>query len=56
MRKGEGKRFERDKGTFAERVLPLITKEGVANTLDLKDRIEEACKVIRRWNGLPEAD
>lgn len=49
---GEGKRFERDKGAFAERVLPLITKEGMTATFDLKARLNEVCNAIKKWNGL----
>ncbi len=54
LRQGESKRFERDKGAFAEKVLPLVTKDEMANSLDLKMRMEEVCKAIRKWNGLSE--
>jgi hypothetical protein len=42
------KHYERDKRAFAERILPLITKEGMAATFDLKTRLDEVCNAIKK--------
>lgn len=55
IRTGEGRRFERDKGAFAETILPLITKEGMTGALDLKSRMCEVCNAIKKWNGLSDS-
>jgi putative ATP-dependent endonuclease of OLD family len=52
LNQGEGKRFERNKVLFAEMVISGMTKEGIAQVLDLADRCNEAVSAIRRWNGM----
>ncbi len=54
VQKDEGKKFERKKVLFAGRVLTQLTKEALAHTYDLKVRLDEVCKVIRKWNGISE--
>ncbi len=53
IKPGEGKRFERDKAGFAARMLPHLTRESLAQHLDLAERLDEVCAAIRRWNQLP---
>ena len=48
---GEGKRFERNKVLFAEKVIPVMNKDDL-NVLDLLAQTEQAIACIRRWNGM----
>ena len=52
VKPGEGKRFLRNKVLFAERVIPHITRDSLAQTLDLERKIKEAYDQILKWNGL----
>jgi putative ATP-dependent endonuclease of the OLD family len=47
---GEGDRFERRKPEFAARVRQALTKDGLSETFDLSDRLNEVCAKIREWN------
>jgi hypothetical protein len=47
---GEGERFERRKPGFAARVCQALTKDGLSETSDLPDRLNEVCAKIREWN------
>jgi putative ATP-dependent endonuclease of the OLD family len=49
---GAGKRFSRNKVLFAEAMLPSITKESFASSLDLVDRLRQAVSSIRKWNAI----
>jgi putative ATP-dependent endonuclease of the OLD family len=48
----EGERFVRNKVLFAEKVLPHITKDNLAEVLDLEDKISKAYRRILEWNGV----
>ena len=48
----EGKRFRRRKVFFAEQVCPYLEKDSLMRILDLNDRLDAACKLIRVWNRL----
>ena len=52
LKAGEGKRYERSKVAFARRICPLLTKENIASTLELGDRMDDVCERIRGWNHL----
>ena len=54
VQKGEAKKFERTKVLFTEKILPKLTKENLAQAYDLAERLDDVCRVIRRWNGLSE--
>ena len=45
-------RFIRSKPTFAAEVVPLLNLSMLENQLDLKERLDGMCAVIREWNGL----
>ena len=45
-------RFIRSKPTFAAEVVPLLDRSMLENQLDLKERLDGMCAVIREWNGL----
>jgi len=49
---GEGQKFLSNKVLFAERVCPLLTKDNLTSVLDIKERLDEVCNCIRRWNAL----
>ena len=49
----EESRFLRNKVLYAELVLPHLTVDNVAGSLDLKERLDEVCDRIRKWNKLP---
>lgn len=51
-REGEGRRLLRSKTQFAARSSTHITREDLAATLDLEERLTELCDAIRDWNGL----
>lgn len=51
IKPGEGKRFESNKVRYAARICPHITREGVAETLNLETQVSTAIKHIRVWNG-----
>lgn len=52
-RAGEGSRYKRNKVAFAERVIPLLTREGITVTYDLAERLDSVVSRIRQWNRLP---
>jgi putative ATP-dependent endonuclease of OLD family len=52
FKQGEGKKWEKQKVALSFSAGPLITREGLAGTLDLKERLDSVCATIRRWNGL----
>lgn len=47
-----GKKFLRNKNGFAEEVAALTTREMLAESLDLGQKLDALCDQIRRWNGL----
>lgn len=49
-----GKQFLRKKVLFAEQISPYLTKESLASTLDLPERLDQAVRMIRSWNRLGE--
>jgi hypothetical protein len=49
---GAGKRFSRNKVLFAEAMIPSITKESLASSLDLADRLHQVLSMIRKWNAI----
>lgn len=49
---GEGKKFDRNKVEFAASVCPMMTKDNLSNSLDLRDRLNEICSNIRKWNSI----
>ena len=51
IKAGEGKRFERKKTLFAERVSRHITLDNARSMLDLEKRMSEAVRRIRKWNA-----
>jgi putative ATP-dependent endonuclease of the OLD family len=55
IKKGEGKRFARNKVLFAETVLPHLTVENLQTVLDWKDKASDAVIRIQTWNGLVRA-
>ena len=52
IKKGEGKRFARNKVLFAETVLPHLTVEKLQTVLDWEDKASDALVRIQTWNGL----
>lgn len=54
LKKGEGKKYLRDKIAFAARALPHLQKDCLNGTLDLADHLGEVTNLIRKWNDLPE--
>jgi hypothetical protein len=56
MAPGEGKKFLRNKALFAEKMLPHITKEALAEALDLGTQLRRAGEFIRHWNGIVSND
>lgn len=48
---GRGERFSKNKVLFAERACAAMTEEDL-DRLDLRDRVAELCRAIRRWNQL----
>lgn len=50
FKKGEGVRYERNKVAFANKVIPLLKKENLDDTYDLKIRIESLVDTIDSWN------
>jgi len=49
---GAGRRFLSNKVLFAENMCRLLQSEHLDGILDLRQRLNEACKRIRSWNGL----
>ena len=48
----EGERYTREKPLKAEQIIPHMTKENIRSVLDMAERLEEICKIIRRWNKI----
>jgi len=53
LKEGEGKRYERNKVLFAERMVPALSKQDLESLPDLRDKLTDTCNRIRTWNGLP---
>lgn len=51
FKKGAGISYERNKVAFAEKIIPHLHKEDLENTHDLKPKIKELIKSIRKWNS-----
>jgi putative ATP-dependent endonuclease of OLD family len=49
---GAGKKFERKKVLFAEAVIPTLTRQSLAECMDLESRLSEVISRIKAWNGL----
>ncbi len=52
VKRGEGERFSRRKVIFAEQVIPHISRESLARTLDLENKIVAAHSQICEWNSI----
>jgi putative ATP-dependent endonuclease of the OLD family len=52
LAQGESERFKVNKPLFAEKVVPLLTRDDLAGHLDLSMRLEDLCGRIKAWNGL----
>ncbi len=50
IKSGEGKRFEKNKVLFADRISRHITKENARSVLDLEKQMFDVIKRIREWN------
>ena len=48
---GEGRKFLANKVLFAERMCRGFCRDHIDGTLDLRERIDETCRIIRQWNG-----
>lgn len=51
-KQGEGDKFLKNKVLFAEKILANLTKEDLEPVLDLKQKLDEVCKIIRSWNSM----
>lgn len=49
---GEGCRYAHRKPLLAEQLIPYITRKNIGGVLDLADRLEEICNIIRQWNSI----
>ncbi len=52
IKEGKGQWYKGRKPLLAEEVCPFITRETLASVLDLPERLNEICKVIRGWNRM----
>lgn len=52
VEQGEGDRCRNSKPVFAEKVTEEFEKGDIANSLDLQDRLEDVCLLIRKWNNI----
>ncbi|TDY02967.1 ATP-dependent nuclease [Thiohalophilus thiocyanatoxydans] len=49
---GQGYYYSSRKSLLAEKLAPHMTRESIAGVLDLGEKLEELCRVIRSWNNL----
>jgi len=52
MEEGKGKHYEKKKPLLAERVIPHLSKDNIAETFDLSSRLDAICAAIRTWNSM----
>jgi len=52
FKKGEGLRYSSRKALLAEQLCQFMTKENITNSLDLAEKLEQVCNVIRKWNSM----
>jgi putative ATP-dependent endonuclease of the OLD family len=52
IKSGKGDRYVNQKPLLAEKLSPYITRENSVGVLDLKDKLEKVCNLIRRWNSI----
>lgn len=50
--KGRGKHYSSRKSLLAENVASHVTRETLAEVLDLGEKLEELCMTIKKWNNL----
>ena len=53
LRTNKGKEFREEKPLLAEQLVPYMTRERLAEVLDLSERLDRLCGEIRKWNNLP---
>jgi putative ATP-dependent endonuclease of OLD family len=53
LKKGEGKKFARNKVLFAETIVPFMTVENWAPVLDVGEKVMRASKEVAKWNAIP---
>ncbi|MCH7663118.1 MAG: AAA family ATPase [Chloroflexi bacterium] len=51
IKDGEGKRFKRDKVSYARQFTTYLDKENLSKQLDLADKITQVCSRIEGWNS-----
>lgn len=51
IEEGLGKKFEKNKGPFARRIIPKLTKENLDETLNIKENVNKLIEQIQKWNG-----
>lgn len=51
LKPGEGKRLTDKKPLFAEQICPYLTKHDLERNLDLPEKLEQLCNLIRTWNN-----
>jgi hypothetical protein len=49
---GQGDYYSSKKSLLAEKLTPHMNQESLATVLDLGEKLEELCGVIRSWNNL----
>jgi hypothetical protein len=54
IREGAGSKFEKGKAKFAARISSLLLPQSAFEVLDLRLRVDELCRFIRRWNNIPD--
>lgn len=47
---GRGKYYSERKPLLAGEICPFLTKENIRNTLDLEEKLNKVCQIIRNWN------
>ncbi len=52
IKNGEGQRYSSRKALLAEQLCQFMTKENIANSLDLAEKLEQILNVIRKWNSI----
>ena len=48
---GKGLKFERKKPLFAELMISYMTKDNLSLVLDLDEKMNKLCEIIRNWNS-----
>jgi hypothetical protein len=46
-------RFKKSKVAFADEVCPLLTREMLAQHLDIAKKLEQVVAKIKQWNSIP---